>query len=62
MRREAGPGPRARGQASVEFALVTVSLAAALLLPWVGGSSPAGWLLGAVVAAARSFPAWLAVI
>jgi hypothetical protein len=50
------------GQASVEFALVSASLAAALLLPWAGGLSPAEWLLGAIVEAARDFPAWLAIL
>jgi hypothetical protein len=50
------------GQASVEFALVSASLAAALLLPWAGGLSPAEWLLGAIVEAAGDFPAWLAIL
>lgn len=50
------------GQASVEFALVSASLAAALLLPWARGLSPAEWLLGAIVAAARDFPSWLAIL
>ncbi len=50
------------GQASVEFALVSASLAAALLLPWAGGLPPAEWLLGAIVEAARDFPAWLAIL
>ena len=50
------------GQASVEFALVAAVLVAAMLLPWFGGLSPAEWLLGAIVAAARDYPAWLAVL
>jgi hypothetical protein len=50
------------GQASVEFALVAAFLVAAMLLPWSGGLSPAEWLLGAIVAAARDYPAWLAIL
>ena len=50
------------GQASVEFALVAAVLVAAMLLPWFGGLSPAEWLLGAIVAAARDYPAWLAIL
>lgn len=48
------------GQASLEFVVVATALAAALLLPWADGVSPADWLLGAVVSAASSVPAWLA--
>ncbi len=50
------------GQASVEFALLAAVLVAAMLLPWSGGLSPAEWLLGAIVAAARDYPAWLAIL
>lgn len=50
------------GQASVEFVVVAASLVAALCLPWSDGMSPAEWLLGAVVEAATSVPAWLAVV
>jgi hypothetical protein len=46
----------------VEFALVAAVLVAAMLLPWFGGLSPAEWLLGAIVAAARDYPAWLAIL
>jgi hypothetical protein len=46
----------------VEFVLLATVLCAALLMPWAGGLSPAEWLLGAVVAAARGFTSWLAVI
>ena len=53
---------RQLGQASVEFALVAAVLVAAMLLPWAGGFSPAEWLLGAIVAAARDYPAWLAIL
>jgi len=53
---------RQLGQASVEFALVAAVLIAAMLLPWPGGMSPAEWLLGAIVAAARDFPAWIAIL
>lgn len=64
MRRErpSSVGCHARGQASVEFALLTAMLCAALLIPWAGGLSPAEWLLGAVVASARAFPQWLAIL
>ena len=55
-------GCRRRGQASVEFALLTAMLCAALLIPWAGGLSPAEWLLGAVVASAQVFPQWLAIL
>lgn len=54
--------PRARlqrGQAATEMALVSVVLAAALLLPWLEGESPAALLLGAVLGIARAFEAWL---
>ena len=50
------------GQASVEFTVIAVSLAAALCLPWLDGLSPAEWLLGAMVEAAAAIPAWLAVV
>jgi len=53
---------RQLGQASVEFALVAAVLVAAMLLPWPGGLSPAEWLLGAIVSAARDYPAWLAIL
>ena len=53
---------RQLGQASVEFALVAAVLVAAMLLPWARGLSPAEWLLGAIVAAARYYPAWLAIL
>jgi hypothetical protein len=46
----------------VEFALVAAVLVAAMLLPWPGGLSPAEWLLGAIVSAARDYPAWLAIL
>jgi hypothetical protein len=46
----------------VEFALVAAVLVAAMLLPWPEGLSPAEWLLGAIVAAARDYPAWLAIL
>lgn len=50
------------GQASVEFVVIATALAAALLLPWADGLSPAEWLLGAVLDAAASAPTWLAVV
>ena len=53
---------RQLGQASVEFALVAAVLVAAMLLPWPEGLSPAEWLLVAIVAAARDYPAWLAIL
>ena len=53
---------RLRGQATVEFVLLAAVLCAALLIPWADGLSPAEWLLGAIVAAARGFTGWLAVI
>ena len=50
------------GQASVEFVVISVSLVAALCLPWMDGLSAAEWVLGAMVEAAAAIPAWLAVI
>lgn len=53
---------RQSGQAGVEFTVVASALVAALCLPWTGGISPAEWLLGAVLEAAATVPAWLAVL
>jgi hypothetical protein len=54
--------PHQRGQATVEHVLLATLLFAALSVPWPGGLSAAEWLLGAVVAAAEAFTAWLAII
>jgi hypothetical protein len=48
-----------RGQAATEVLLVAIALAAALLLPWLEGESPASWLLGALLGVSRSFQRWL---
>jgi hypothetical protein len=57
---DAGRGPRRqRGQAATEVVVVSVSLAAALLLPWLEGESPAALLLGTLLALARAFETWL---
>lgn len=53
---------RCRGQTSVEFALIAALLVAALCLPWADGLSPAEWLLGAVLDAARTTASWVAVV
>ena len=47
------------GQAMTETLLATLAIAAALLLPWFGGESPAALLLGALVGVSRSFQTWL---
>jgi hypothetical protein len=52
-------GHRQRGQAATEVAVVAAVLAAALLLPWLEGESPAALLLGTLLALARSFESWL---
>lgn len=51
--------PPQSGQAMTEMLVVSVALAAALLLPWLDGESPASWLLGALVGVSRSFQRWL---
>lgn len=48
-----------QGQAMTEMLVAAVALAAALLLPWLEGESPANLLLGAVVGVSRSFQSWL---
>ena len=48
-----------RGQAATEMAVVSAVLAAALLLPWLDGASPAELLLGAFVGIARAYEFWL---
>jgi hypothetical protein len=50
------------GQASVEFVVIATALAAALLLRWADGLSPAELLLGVLLDAAASVSAWLAVV
>lgn len=50
---------RQAGQATTEMVVVSVVLAAALLLPWLEGESPAALLLGAFVGIARAFEFWL---
>ncbi len=50
---------RQYGQAMTETLLVSLAIAAALLVPWLEGESPAALLLGAVVGVSRSFQAWL---
>lgn len=48
-----------RGQVATEVTVVAAALAAALLLPWVDGESPAALLLGTLLALARGFESWL---
>jgi hypothetical protein len=47
------------GQAMTETLVATLAIAAALLVPWLGGESPAALLLGAVVGVSSSFQGWL---
>lgn len=50
------------GQVMTEALLVSLALAAALLLPWLEGQSPAALLLGTVLGLSRSFQAWLLLL
>jgi hypothetical protein len=53
---------RSTGQATVEALVVAVILAAALLVPWLDGDSPAALLADAFAGASQGFFYWLAVI
>jgi hypothetical protein len=53
---------RPRGQAMTECLVVAVILCAALLLPWVGGESPAALLFGAFTGISRNFVHFLALV
>jgi hypothetical protein len=47
------------GQAMTETLVATLAISAALLLPWLGGESPAALLLGALAGLSGSFQGWL---
>jgi hypothetical protein len=51
-----------RGQSAVEFIVVTLCVALALLVPWMDGKSPADMLLVALAEFAASQTAWLKIL